>query len=166
MTLQKISHAIFELEDHHGHLKWKVTDLVRKLKMSRSLIYDYLGSSKKEILISAFKNFIDEFYGFDHSNGVPDFAEQIKQARQRMLNFPSAILFYQKWRSQDSWLKQEFIIIENKFQLKLSKRFPEMSKLQILSLHSLIHGLVTAPFLTGDEAASIFRYYWISLNKT
>jgi len=159
-SLTQLSDAVFFLEESKGHLKWKVTDLSRKSKLSRSLIYQYLGSSKKEILVSAFGNFIADFYGFENSGKAISFWEQIKIARQRMIQNPEAIIFYQKWRTKDSWLRNEFIQIEKKFQARLKKAFPHLTELQVISLHASIHGIVTAPFLDPEQAQEILKVLW------
>lgn len=156
-TLRRVSHTVFELEESHGHLCWNVTTLARKAKLSRSLIYEYLGSSKKEILLSSLRNFITEFYGLDDFKSPKTFAEQIQDARERMILYPDAILFYQKWRSKESWLQSEFIEIEKRFQRKLKINFPNLNEEQILSLHTIIHGLVTAPFLSSDQSIIIVK---------
>jgi hypothetical protein len=82
--------------------------------------------------------------------------DQIGTARREMLKHPEAILFYQKWRSKKTWLQPEFVKIENQFQNKLKNQNPKLDHKQALSLHALIHGVVTAPFLTPEQAADIF----------
>lgn len=156
-TFLKISHAVFQLEESQGHLRWKVTDLVRKTKLSRSLVYEYMGSSKKEILLSALRSFIHDFYGFDESSQDVSSARQIQKARERISLYPEAAIFYQKWRARESWLQLEFAAIEKKFQQRLKDLHPYLSDLQILGIHAAIHGLVTAPFLTSRQAEDIYR---------
>lgn len=153
-----ISLCIFGLEAAKGHLKWKVTELVRKSGISRPLIYRYFGSSKQEILVSAVEVFCSEFYGFaeDHANGG-DLADKINEARERMSQHHEAILFYQKWRAKDSFMKEVFVRIENKFQKKLKKVLPTFDDGQILMAHACIHGVVTAPFLTAAQAEKVCR---------
>lgn len=122
-TIQKLSEALFELESSKGHLAWKVTDIVRKAKLSRSLIYRYLGSSKKDMLSTALNNFINDFYRFEPTKENQTLPAMIMEARLRVYNRPEAILFYQKWRAKESWLQNEFIIVEKKFQRQLKKNF-------------------------------------------
>lgn len=154
-TIQKLSEAIFELESSKGHLAWKVTDIVRKTKLSRSLIYRYLGSSKKDMLLSSLNNFVSDFYRFEPVGDNLTFPDMILEARLRVYNRPEAILFYQKWRARESWLQNEFILVEKKFQRQLKKDFPGLTAVQILSLHTVIHGLVTAPFLNPEQSAKV-----------
>jgi hypothetical protein len=158
-TFLKISHAVFQLEESQGHLRWKVTDLVRKAKLSRSLVYAYMGSSKKEILLSALRHFINDFYGFDESSKSVSSKSQIQKARESIILYPEAVIFYQKWRARESWLQLEFAEIEKRFQQRLKTLHPDLSDMQILGVHATIHGLVTAPFLTSQQAEDIYRDY-------
>ncbi|MFL5815811.1 MAG: hypothetical protein ACJ763_19740 [Bdellovibrionia bacterium] len=156
-TFLKISHAVFQLEESQGHLRWKVTDLVRKVKLSRSLVYAYMGSSKKEILLSALRHFINDFYGFDDSKSPTSSAKQIQRARERIIHYPEAVIFYQKWRARESWLQLEFAQIEKRFQQQIKDQHPTLTEIQILGVHATIHGLVTAPFLTSQQAEAIYK---------
>lgn len=162
-TLLRISHTVFQLEERHGHLGWKVTDLVRKTKLSRSLIYTYLGSSKKEILLSALRYFLQNFYALEKFENPEGPWIQIKYARERMIQFPEAIIFYQKWRARNSWLQAEFVAIERKFQHRLKSDFPHLTETQVLGLHAVIHGLVTAPFLTSQEVDNILQECFLQI---
>lgn len=159
-TINRLSLNVLRLEESKGHLKWKVQELADRSNISRSLIYEYLGSNKKEILLNALRYFIDEFYGFSQAETVLTFSEQIQQARKKMALYPEAVIFYQKWRSRPSWLQNEFISIEERFHNKLKNRFPQLDQIEIRALHSLIHGLVTAPFLDDKESDLLFKFFW------
>lgn len=152
-TVLKISLCVLKMESHKGHLKWKVTELESRSGVSRSLIYRYLGSTKEEILKSALQIFTFEFYGFGLKNKKIAFSERVKFTREFLIESYEVIVFYQKWRTQDSWIKKEFIQIENKFQKKLKKIFPYLNEESIVTLHGCLHGIVTAPFLTASEAS-------------
>ncbi len=157
-TLRQLSSSVFALESTKGHMGWKVTDLVRKSGFSRALVYRYLGSSKAEILSTAVDNFVNDFYALeltDVEGGL--FSSHIRQARQRMMENPGAIIYYQKWRATSSKQQRYFIDVEIKFQKKLKKIFPHLTTDQLRAHHAIIHGLVTAPFLDPDQAAEIYR---------
>lgn len=157
LTVLKVSTCVLKLESTKGHLKWKVTDLETKSKISRSLIYRYLGSSKEEILKNSLRVFTFEFYGFGSQVSIP-FSERIRLTREFLLKNHEVILFYQKWRTQDSWLQKEFIAIETVFQKNLKELLPHLSDEAIRGLHACLHGLVTAPFLNPEDAAFSARY--------
>ncbi len=153
-TVLKLSICVFKLESKKGHLKWKVTELEAVSKISRSLIYRYLGSTKEEILKSSLQIFAFEFYGFRQTETPLVFHKRIEHTRKFLIQNHEVILFYQKWRTQDSWIQKEFITIEKKFQQLLKEIFPVLKTDEVVAIHAMIHGLVTAPFLTPTQAAA------------
>lgn len=157
-----IASCVLALEVSKGHLAWTVSGLVKKSGLSRTLIYRYLGGNKKVILDNSIDLFVDTFYGFTRLEHQQPLWNLIKIARKHILLFPEAAIFYQKCRSLESPLKNKFILIEQKFQKKLKKIFPHKSETEILVLHTIIHGLVTAPFLTVSDVDSILKYLKIS----
>lgn len=152
----QIAISIFTLESTYGHLKWKVTDLEKKSKVSRTLIYRYFGSNKSDIFINGLKIFLNEFYGFSEKPSV-SFPESIRKARKLMEEHREAVIFYQKWRLIDSELKEIFISTEKKFQKKLKNIFPNLNSSELMTAHACIHGLVTSPFLSPQEAQRGFE---------
>lgn len=154
-TIFHISACALTLEISKGHLKWMVTELERKSGVSRSLIYRYLGSTKKEILRNAFEIFVKQFYGLEKKAYAEPLPKQIKRARQQIIDYPETALFYQKWRMIESDQAREFMRIEEKFQKKLRKLFPRFSQEEILAAHACIHGLATAPFLSPEQSEII-----------
>lgn len=150
-----VSLCIFALELSKGHLRWKVTELVRKSGMSRPVIYRYLGGSREEMLIAALNVFCSEFYGLDGNSKKQSFATMIGKARELMQQYPEAVIFYQKWRSRESFIQNEFIRIEARFRKKLHKYFPHFDEDQIQVAHTCIHGLVTSPFLTPTQTIQV-----------
>ena len=150
LTFLQISTCVLQLEILKGHLKWKVTDLEKKSDISRSLIYRYLGNSKEEILKNSLQIFTFEFYGFGTRKEIT-FVDRIGLTREFLIRAPEVIQFYQKWRMSISWIQNEFISIEEKFQKNLKKLFAHLSDQEIMTLHSCLHGLVTAPFLSTKQ---------------
>ncbi len=143
---------MFSLEAAQGHLQWKVTDLVRKSQVSRTLIYRYLGRNKGEIFSNAFRCFIERFYGLSSTGRRMSLPDVIETSRALMETHPEAVIFYQKWRANGSPLRKEFMKIEERFQKRLRRLFPDKAAEDIVVLHAVIHGLVTAPFLTASQA--------------
>ena len=147
--------CILALEISKGHLKWKVTDLVRKSNMSRTLVYRYFGSNKKDILLFAIRAFNKRFWGVDEESlqyGQVPFPEKVKRARAFLMKYPEAVQFYSKWRSKDSFLKEEFINIEKKFESALKEGFPNLDEDDLRFAHACISGMVISPFISPDEA--------------
>lgn len=153
----KLALCVLELEYTKGHLRWKVMDLVRKSKLSRTLIYRYLGNNKKDMLLTALDVFFSKFYGFKPDPTVK-FSDKVAEARETLIKYPEAAVFYQIWRSRPSFLQNEFIKIEVKFQKKLQELLPDFTHNEIITVHALIHGLVTSPFLTPQQAKEACNY--------
>lgn len=151
-TVEAISICVLQLEIAKGHLKWKVTDLESRANVSRSLVYRYLGSTKEEILRNALRLFTESFYGFSEDGLSIPFPERVRRTRDFLIAHPEAIQFYQKWRALDTWVSRELMRAEEKFQRKLKKLYPALNELQVFMVHGFLHGLVTAPFLTGDQS--------------
>lgn len=150
-----IAACALSLDVSEGHLRWKVTDLERKSKVSRSLIYRYLGGDKKSILQNSMEIFVSQFYGLEKKTVTLTFAELVSQTRQWAIDYPETILFYQKNRAASSELKEAFVRVEEKFQKKLKKIFPHFSAEELLVAHACIHGVVTAPFLSAQQTSQI-----------
>lgn len=148
-----VSACILVLEMRKGHLSWKVTELVKKTGLSRALIYQYFGSNKQKMLKDAVRIFVDHFYGFDEESLT--FSAMVGKARQHIIDYPDAALFYQKVRMGDSELSTDFQDVELRFRKKLAKKLPNFTEHQILVIHTCIHGMVTAPFLSVEDSIKI-----------
>lgn len=148
-----ISACILVLEMRKGHLAWKVTEVVKKTGFSRALIYQYFGGDREQMLKAALRIFVERFYGFEDE--TTSFCEMVGKARQYILDYPDAALFYQKVRMSDSTFAKEFQEVEMRFRARLQKKFPSFSKQRIIVLHTFIHGMVTAPFLTKEESVTV-----------
>lgn len=158
-----IALKVFELEEEKGHLGWKTTEVVERSGVSRSLIYRYFGGNKEEILLEAVKAFIYRFYGFDNDE-ESTFIEKLQGARRLLEDYPQAAMFYQKWRTTDSFIKDEFIATERKYQQVLKEANPKMTESEIVAFHTCLHGFVTAPFLESGKIPETFSAF-LSLGK-
>ncbi len=63
---------------------------------------------------------------------------------------PSFGMFYLKWRTTPSPLQTLYLDIEKRYQARLKRIFPTLSTADVEALHALLHGIVTAPFLTEE----------------
>ena len=142
-----ISLSVFELEDEKGHLNWKVTELVDRSKISRSLIYRYFGGNKEEILGEAVRAFVLRFYCLEKSSNNETFIEKVQRSKKLIEDYPQAAIFYQRWRNSDSFVSEIFKKTERDYQNLLKKSLPHLNDEEILALHTCLHGFVTAPFL-------------------
>ena len=152
-TRLRIAQAVMRLEIRKGHLAWKVTELVRLIKVSRPLVYRYFGHTKKEILRCAFEEFTNDFFGFNDDPTL-SFIDRVLKAQQFARENPEVVIFYTYWRNVESEWKYRFKKIESSLRQNIKTHFPYLTQNQVLKTHVMLHGLVTAPFLSSKELKS------------
>ncbi len=156
----EILNLVLTYEVDKGHLKWKVSDVSRKLKVSRSLIYYHFGKAKESILDSCYQIVAEEFYGLKKDmrplRACSDeiMAQALRETQAIYLNNSAIVVFFHRWRFQPGDVQTRVLGIEKQFRAKLQATFPELSGEEVLALHTLMHGAVTSPF-TGIEAMRI-----------
>jgi AcrR family transcriptional regulator len=148
----KIVNAILGLEVSRGHLKWKVSEVARAAKISRTLIYYHLGRSKKQIVENCLERVAGEFYGLSDERmrlvREGRLYECVRQSQQLYQKYPEFMIFYSRWRMRKSPLQALLIDIEERYRKKLTELFPALEREEIFALHALMQGLVSAPFIT------------------
>lgn len=152
---RRILHAVIALEMGKGHLKWKVSDLARKVGVSRPLIYYHFGKTKQQILDQSILLVAEEFFGLSPEREAlmreGRAVESLLLSRELFFKHPDFAVFYLKWRMQKSPVQKKLVEIEERYQDMLRKYFPRLNSTAIRALHGLLYGIVTAPFL--DELA-------------
>ncbi len=144
-----------------GHLKWKVADLSRKLNVSRSLIYYHFGKSKDAILESCYDMIAQEFYGLNLDKSPLRKLDEnliknsLLKTQSIYLNNPAIVIFFHRWRIKPSEIQTKIIKIEDQFRKQLQAVFPELSPTDIKTLHTLMHGVVTAPFASPEVVKTV-----------
>lgn len=159
-TRTKIIQTIFHLEVAKGHLKWSVSEISRKTKCSRSIIYYHFGRSKEAILSKVIQLMGEEFYGLTWERmelSKVDFLASAKITRDLYAQTPEFAVFYQVWRTKESKFKNFFLDFEKRYQKKLKSLFPSLSWIEIIELHSCLHGLITSPFLDEKSFTEAFN---------
>jgi AcrR family transcriptional regulator len=152
---EKILQTVLSLEVSKGHLKWKVSDLARLTKASRPLVYYHFGKTKQQILDTCIETIAIDYFGLGEDrkdtlkSGLA--LESLMQTRAMFLKNPSLVVFYQKWRMQPGPVCKQLMEIEKKYQAKIKEAFPFLTSAQIVAVHGLFHGLISAPFM-NDEA--------------
>jgi AcrR family transcriptional regulator len=150
---------VISLEVNKGHLKWKVSDLARLCGVSRSLVYYHFGRTKGEILGHCLQMVAEDYYGLSTEDAPGLFDERLRevliQTRRVHLRHPEIAAFYQRWRSQPSPLRDQLIKYEKRFQQKLRKTYPHLTNAQVIAIHGIFHGLITAPFMNDDAVAEV-----------
>ncbi|MES2856962.1 MAG: hypothetical protein V4692_13930, partial [Bdellovibrionota bacterium] len=87
-------------------MKWKVSEIARTCKVSKSLVYYHLGRNKLEILFSCMDIVGSEFYGLNSEREkmvrTGSLFDSLKYTRQMFEFCPSFTVFYTKWRLTDT----------------------------------------------------------------
>lgn len=164
---RKIVYLVISLDTSKGHLKWKVSDLARLAKISRPLVYYHFGKTKRAILFRSLELIAEEYFNLAEDGKISlsegRINESLRRTRRLYLEHPSLAVFYQKWRTQPSPLQDRLIAIEERYQDKLRRTFPHLPNSQIIALHGVLHGLMTAPFVTDEairETTKALRRQW------
>ena len=151
----RIGPACIELEMRLGHLRWSITMLAKSARVSRSLVYYYFGKTKSEILILALTELVEEFYGLSASRADLPLVDSLVLTHRMYKQNPKLAAYFHHWRQSQNELAKVFIEVEKKYEGKLRALFVKATPDQIRGLHSIFHGLVTAPYLerSSIEAA-------------
>lgn len=158
---QKLLTSVMHLEVRKGHLRWTVSELSRVTKVSRPLIYYYLGKTKKEIFKAALLILAKEFYG------ISDDRQKLKKENGRLASFkvsrkmamgdPDMIAFFYANRMEKNWVQPELLEIENKYLQKVNADIAEMDEGMRVLLKVISHGFVICPFVSEDEMVKAFH---------
>ena len=154
-----ILNAAISLDIRVGHQKWAMTQLSRQSRVSRTLIYYYLGKSKLGILLEAVNLFGSEFAGVTPERTAMwkegRIGESIVMSRELLVRIPWLIPFYSLNRDQDNELGKAIKAKEELFKKKLKSFFPHLSRNQIDGLFAGFWGLVFAPGLNAQSVHSL-----------
>jgi AcrR family transcriptional regulator len=158
----KIIETVFALEVQKGHLKWSVNQIARVAGISRSLVYYHFGRTKEEIVLESLERIAREFYGLTDARKKLSQFDSLKLSHEMYKNNPSYATFYQKWRHKPSGIRDKYLDLEKRYDDKLSKAYPLASAAQRDALHSIFHGIVTAPFLNDQSIAEALKLLKLS----
>ncbi len=148
-TYRSILNAALELDFKKGHLKWTISLLARKSKVTRSLIYYYFGRSKIGIVKEAVKLIGEEFVGLSERRlqmwREGQFEATISEARKMFEKSPYILSFYTNYRDHKNEIGDALIAIENEFLKKIAQFMPKLSGPEIKAIFSLYFGIVFSP---------------------
>ncbi len=161
LTQEKSTHlkhkmvtAIFDLEMQKGHLKWSVSQAARMARVSRSLVYYYLGKTKKEMLLNAMDFLTRNLYGLSEEKRDYQRKSLIKllvECRSLYKANPGYAVFCQKWAEKPSVYKDLYDDIRDLYDEKLKSNFPHLSSVQRRSVRVLFYGIIAAPNFESNE---------------
>lgn len=167
-TYWKVVNSAIELELSKGHLRWTLSDLSRKSKVTRSLIYYYFGRSKLNILLEAVRIIGEEFIGLSQQrlklwdNG--EYKKSLEQARLFYEQKPHLCLFYLTHRFKKNEIGSALQAIEKSFKKKIKSKVPNANSPQINALFAVYFGIAFAPEVTEAEI-SVFTSFMKTLLK-
>lgn len=154
----KVLSAALELDVKKGHLKWTLSDLSRKSKITRSLIYYYFGRSKLDILKAAIKVIGDDVVGLTEERNrlwmEGKFEDSLWEARNVFENAPFIPSFIMEHRDRENEVGVELRALEKGFLKKIQDFFPHLSEAQVKAIYSIYWGLIFSP-LADKESLNI-----------
>jgi len=150
----KIVIELLSAEATKGHLKWRVSDMARKLKVSRGLIYYHFGKTKQEIIDSCYSFIAEYYYGLSTNRELKtaeDLEKSIWHTLGLYLKNPSIAIFFHRWRLAESPIQKRIFKLETMYRERLQRLFPQLTHDEILAVHSIFNGAVTAPFANKES---------------
>ncbi|MES2528993.1 MAG: TetR/AcrR family transcriptional regulator [Bdellovibrionota bacterium] len=160
-----IVNAVLAFENQKGHLKWKVSEVARASKVSKSLVYYYLGSTKEAILDACIRIGAEEFYGLNAERNSMiqsgDLITSLKYTREIFLKNHAFSAFYLKWRLSPTSIGEKVREYDTRYQQKLANLFPHLTEIERVALQALFHGLVIAPALSDEALKTALK--WLPL---
>lgn len=159
--LLSLTVQVLRLEMLRGHLRWKVTELSRGTRMSRSRIYELLGPNKPLMLENALKCLLEEIYGLSSERAAQ--REKlgpvggITLSRQMVLENPELLIFYIRHRARPDEIGQMIRRYERKYTDLLAQQTGLRNEDDLLFVRAAAHGIGTAAFLTDAEVSMCLR---------
>ncbi|MBT4762703.1 MAG: TetR/AcrR family transcriptional regulator [Bdellovibrionaceae bacterium] len=145
----QILNAALELDCKKGHLKWTLTELSKKAKVTRSLIYYYFGRSKATILTEAVKLIGSEFIGLSKERMELWRTGRLKESMLRTREFvdrmPYLCNFIMDHRTSQSEIGLTVGRMEKRFIKKLADFNTHLDKDEINALFAIYWGMCFAP---------------------
>lgn len=146
--------TVLAFENQKGHLKWKVTEIARASKVSKSLVYYYLGSTKEQILDSSIRIGCEEFYGLNPEREelirTQGLIASIMYTREIFLKNYAFSSFYLRWAKTPTPMGKALQEYDKRYQKKLKGLFPHMNDTERKALRAIFNGFVVAPDLNEE----------------
>lgn len=153
--------ATIELDLKKGHLKWTLSEVSRKSKVTRSLIYYYFGRSKINILEEACRVIGDELVGLSEERvrlwQEGQFLQSLAQSREVYDKAPFIPSFIQSHIRSSNVIGDNLRSMETRFLKKIETFFPHLTKPEILAIYSIYWGAVFAPACSNEALEHVVR---------
>lgn len=158
----KVLNCALELEVKKGHLKWTMTELSRKSKITRSLIYYYFGRSKMDILQAAVAIIGEEFIGMSEKRidmwKKGEFEAGLYEVRQFYDKMPWLCAFYLNYRTRPNEIGEALAKIDKAFKRKLKQNAPNATPAQINTLFAVYFGIAWSPYVGKEEIQEFTQF--------
>ncbi len=146
-----IFEAVIRLDFQKGPMAWKISDIARASKISRTLIYYYFGNSKDHIMQTAIEFLGEEYFGLSEARKAlwqdGKILESLLETREMCQRAPYIHFFYMTRRNLDSAVGEKLREFESRFRQKISQFFPKSDSDEVEALAAVFFGLVASPHL-------------------
>ncbi len=147
-----IFEAVIRLDFQKGAMSWKISDIARASKISRTLIYYYFGNSKEHIMQTAIDFLGEEYFGLSQARKSlwqdGQIFESLEETRRLCQRAPFVHFFYMTRRHMDSKIGEQLRDFEKRFRKKISEAYPNAKNEEVEALAAVIFGLVASPDLS------------------
>ena len=153
----QVCSTVLALEYQKGHLNWTFSEVSRKSKVTRTLIYYYFGKEKEKVLEEAYKFIIANFFDIERTKtmGIRD---RLRQVLTDLKSMPYLLVLYYLEKHNNTEFgkmiqKAEAVLIKN-----MKNEFPNMTEQQLLEVYLKELGAI-AYQLPLDKVDNMFGDY-------
>lgn len=154
-TFWLVLNCAITLDFERGHQRWTISDLSRKSRVTRSLIYYYLGKSRSQILIEAIKLIGNEIFGFHEREQnmwrEGKITESIIAASEIINKYPHLGAFYFTHRLRSSEIGRLIQSMEKEYLNKLRIFFPDAEQGHLMALFAMFVGFTLIPNIKQES---------------
>jgi len=151
----KLLHTVMHLEVRKGHLRWTVSELSRLTKVTRPLIYYYLGKTKIEIFKATLYILAKDFYGLSDERiamkAKTGRLDSILATRKVAMGNADILAFFYANRFGKTWMQPELVDMEKAFIARLDKELEGISEEFQILFKALCQSFVTAAFFNEEQ---------------
>lgn len=145
---------------NHGHLKWKVTEVTRLSRISRSRIYEPLGNTKKKMVMCALGMICDEIFEISSYENEPcqlrSGSGPIIRAKKMILDSPELLAFYFCNRTRTCEIGSLIREYENRFRAAMDGQTNAENKSKVNCFVAIMFGLTLTPFFTDLDVQNCY----------
>ncbi len=157
-VFKSIFEAIIRLDMQKGHLKWKISEVARASKISRTLIYYYFGNSKENMIATAIDFLGEEYFGLSPERLAMwergEVLESVLKSRELCQGALYVPFFHMARRHLKGKTGDKLRDLEARYHKKLQSYYPEANKDDIEALAAVLFGMAAMPNLSNAGVVS------------